>query len=90
MHMLRGGASLQWFKDMDGKLNGNPAKMAQANHSSCGKSSSPMRLAVGTDTHEPDSLKNWNDSKQFGCWQPGYWIIQIGTVKYGFEQLGSD
>jgi len=38
------GASLQWFKDMDGKQLGNPAKAAQAIIQAVESPHPPMRL----------------------------------------------
>lgn len=43
------GASLQWFKEMDGKQLGNPAKAAQAIIQAVESPHPPMRLALGTD-----------------------------------------
>lgn len=43
------GASLQWFKEMDGKQPGNPAKAAQAIIQAVESPNPPMRLALGTD-----------------------------------------
>ena len=43
------GASLQWFKEMDGKQPGNPAKAAQAIIQAVESPHPPMRLALGTD-----------------------------------------
>jgi len=43
------GASLQWFKEMDGKQPGNPAKAAQAIIQAVESPRPPMRLALGTD-----------------------------------------
>lgn len=43
------GASLQWFKEMDGKQPGNPAKAAQAIIQAVESLHPPMRLALGTD-----------------------------------------
>jgi NAD(P)-dependent dehydrogenase (short-subunit alcohol dehydrogenase family) len=43
------GASLQWFKQMDGKQPGNPAKAAQAIIQAVESPHPPMRLALGTD-----------------------------------------
>jgi NAD(P)-dependent dehydrogenase (short-subunit alcohol dehydrogenase family) len=43
------GASLQWFKEMDGKQPGNPAKAAQAIIQALESPHPPMRLALGTD-----------------------------------------
>jgi NAD(P)-dependent dehydrogenase (short-subunit alcohol dehydrogenase family) len=43
------GASLQWFKDMDGKQPGNPAASAQAIIQAVESLRPPMRLALGTD-----------------------------------------
>jgi short-subunit dehydrogenase len=42
------GASLQWFKEMDGKQPGNPAKAAQAIIQAVESPHPPMRLALGT------------------------------------------
>jgi short-subunit dehydrogenase len=42
-------ASLQWFKDMDGKQPGNPAKAAQAIIQAIESTNPPMRLALGSD-----------------------------------------
>jgi NAD(P)-dependent dehydrogenase (short-subunit alcohol dehydrogenase family) len=42
-------ASLQWFKEMDGKQPGNPEKAAQAIIQAVESSNPPMRLALGTD-----------------------------------------
>ncbi|BAY84503.1 short-chain dehydrogenase/reductase SDR [Calothrix parasitica NIES-267] len=42
-------ASLQWFKEMDGKQPGNPIKAAQAIIQAVESSHPPMRLALGTD-----------------------------------------
>ncbi len=42
-------ASLQWFKEMDGKQPGNPAKAAQAIIQAVESPHPPMRLALGTD-----------------------------------------
>ncbi|MBW4457114.1 MAG: SDR family NAD(P)-dependent oxidoreductase [Nostoc indistinguendum CM1-VF10] len=43
------GASLQWFKDMDGKQPGNPRAAAQAIIQAVESPYPPMRLALGTD-----------------------------------------
>ncbi|MEM1254213.1 MAG: oxidoreductase [Cyanobacteria bacterium P01_H01_bin.21] len=43
------GASLQWFKEMDGQQPGNPAKAAQAIIQAVESPHPPMRLALGTD-----------------------------------------
>lgn len=43
------GASLQWFKEMDGQQPGNPAKAAQAIIQAVESPNPPMRLALGTD-----------------------------------------
>jgi NAD(P)-dependent dehydrogenase (short-subunit alcohol dehydrogenase family) len=43
------GASLQWFKDMDGQQPGNPAASAQAIIQAVESPHPPMRLALGTD-----------------------------------------
>ena len=43
------GASLQWFKQMDGKQPGNPTKAAQAIIQAVESPHPPMRLALGTD-----------------------------------------
>jgi NAD(P)-dependent dehydrogenase (short-subunit alcohol dehydrogenase family) len=43
------GVSLQWFKEMDGKQPGNPAKAAQAIIQAVESPHPPMRLALGTD-----------------------------------------
>jgi NAD(P)-dependent dehydrogenase (short-subunit alcohol dehydrogenase family) len=43
------GASLQWFKEMDGKQPGNPLKAAQAIIQAVESPHPPMRLALGTD-----------------------------------------
>ncbi|WNN90825.1 oxidoreductase [Gloeocapsopsis dulcis] len=43
------GASLQWFKDMDGKQLGNPRSAAQAIIQAVESPHPPMRLALGTD-----------------------------------------
>jgi NAD(P)-dependent dehydrogenase (short-subunit alcohol dehydrogenase family) len=43
------GASLQWFKAMDGQQPGNPAKAAQAIIQAVESPHPPMRLALGTD-----------------------------------------
>jgi NAD(P)-dependent dehydrogenase (short-subunit alcohol dehydrogenase family) len=43
------GASLQGFKEMDGKQPGNPAKAAQAIIQAVESPHPPMRLALGTD-----------------------------------------
>ena len=43
------GASLQWFKDMDGKQLGNPRSAAQAIIQTVESPHPPMRLALGTD-----------------------------------------
>jgi len=43
------GASLQWFKEMDGKQPGNPAKAAQAIIQAVDSPHPPMRLALGID-----------------------------------------
>ena len=43
------GASLQWFKQMDGKQPGNPLKGAQAIIQAVESPHPPMRLALGTD-----------------------------------------
>lgn len=43
------GASLQWFKQMDGKQPGNPTKAAQAIIQAVESPNPPMRLALGTD-----------------------------------------
>lgn len=43
------GATLQWFKQMDGQQPGNPAKAAQAILQAVESPHPPMRLALGTD-----------------------------------------
>jgi len=43
------GASLQWFKDMDGKQLGNPRSAAQAIIQAVESPHPPMRLVLGTD-----------------------------------------
>ncbi len=43
------GASLQWFKQMDGKQLGNPRSAAQAIIQAVESPHPPMRLALGTD-----------------------------------------
>ena len=43
------GASLQWFKEMDGQQPGNSAKAAQAIIQAVDSPHPPMRLALGTD-----------------------------------------
>jgi NAD(P)-dependent dehydrogenase (short-subunit alcohol dehydrogenase family) len=43
------GASLQWFKEMDGQQPGDPAKAAQAIIQAVENPHPPMRLALGTD-----------------------------------------
>jgi NAD(P)-dependent dehydrogenase (short-subunit alcohol dehydrogenase family) len=43
------GASLQWFKQMDGQQPGDPAKAAQAIIQAVESPHPPMRLALGTD-----------------------------------------
>jgi NAD(P)-dependent dehydrogenase (short-subunit alcohol dehydrogenase family) len=43
------GASLQWFKEMDGQQPGDPAKAAQAIIQAVESPHPPMRLALGTD-----------------------------------------
>ncbi|MEI2577661.1 oxidoreductase [Scytonema sp. PRP1] len=43
------GASLQWFKDMDGQQPGNPAASAEAIIQAVESPHPPMRLALGTD-----------------------------------------
>ena len=43
------GATLQWFKEMDGQQPGNPAKAAQAIVQVVESPDPPMRLALGTD-----------------------------------------
>ncbi|KAM3099094.1 oxidoreductase [Phormidesmis sp. 146-12] len=43
------GASLQWFKEMDGQQPGDPAKAAQAIIQAVESPDPPMRLALGTD-----------------------------------------
>jgi NAD(P)-dependent dehydrogenase (short-subunit alcohol dehydrogenase family) len=43
------GASLQWFKEMDGKQPGNPAKAAQAIIQVVESPHPPLRLALGSD-----------------------------------------
>jgi len=43
------GASLQWFKEMDGKQPGNPAKAAQAIIQAVESPNPPMRLTLSTD-----------------------------------------
>ncbi len=43
------GASLQWFKDMDGQQPGDPAKAAQAIIQAVESPRPPIRLALGTD-----------------------------------------
>ncbi len=43
------GASLQWFKEMDGQQPGNPAKAAQAIIQAVENPTPPVRLALGTD-----------------------------------------
>lgn len=42
-------ASLQWFKEMDGRQPGNPAKAAQAIIQAVENPHPPLRLALGTD-----------------------------------------
>ena len=42
-------ASLQWFKEMDGKQPGDPAKAAQAIIQAVENPHPPLRLALGTD-----------------------------------------
>lgn len=43
------GASLQWFKEMDGQQPGNPAKAAQSIIQAVESPEPPMRLALGSD-----------------------------------------
>jgi NAD(P)-dependent dehydrogenase (short-subunit alcohol dehydrogenase family) len=43
------GATLQWFKQMDGQQPGNPAQAAQAIIQAVESPHPPMRLALGTD-----------------------------------------
>jgi NAD(P)-dependent dehydrogenase (short-subunit alcohol dehydrogenase family) len=43
------GATLQWFKQMDGHQPGNPAQAAQAIIQAVESPNPPMRLALGTD-----------------------------------------
>jgi NAD(P)-dependent dehydrogenase (short-subunit alcohol dehydrogenase family) len=43
------GASLQWFKAMDGQQPGNPAKAAQVIIQAVESPNPPMRLALGSD-----------------------------------------
>ncbi len=43
------GASLQWFKEMDGQQPGDPAKAAQAIIQAVESPHPPIRLALGTD-----------------------------------------
>ena len=43
------GASLHWFKEMDGQQLGNPVKAAQAIIQSVDSPHPPLRLALGTD-----------------------------------------
>jgi hypothetical protein len=43
------GASLKWFKEMDGKQPGNPRLAAQAIIKAVEIPHPPMRLALGTD-----------------------------------------
>jgi NAD(P)-dependent dehydrogenase (short-subunit alcohol dehydrogenase family) len=43
------GASLQWFKEMDGQQLGDPAKAAQAIIQTVESPRPPMRLVLGTD-----------------------------------------
>lgn len=43
------GASLQWFKEMDGKQPGNPLEAAQAIIKAVESPHPPMRLALGAD-----------------------------------------
>jgi NAD(P)-dependent dehydrogenase (short-subunit alcohol dehydrogenase family) len=43
------GASLEWFKDMDGQQPGNPAASAQAIIQAVESPHPPMRLVLGTD-----------------------------------------
>jgi NAD(P)-dependent dehydrogenase (short-subunit alcohol dehydrogenase family) len=70
------GASLQWFKEMDGKQPGNPAISGASHHSSCGKSSSTDATGIRHRCHEPDSGKTGMGQNGFGC-------LAAGDCKYG-------
>ncbi|MBW4688915.1 MAG: SDR family NAD(P)-dependent oxidoreductase [Komarekiella atlantica HA4396-MV6] len=63
------GASLQWFKEMDGKQPGNPAKAAQAIIQAVESHHPPMRLALGTDAMSLIQEKLESVKTNLDAWQ---------------------
>jgi NAD(P)-dependent dehydrogenase (short-subunit alcohol dehydrogenase family) len=63
------GASLQWFKQMDGQQLGNPAKAAQAIIQAVESPHPPMRLALGTDAMSLIQAKLESVKADLDAWQ---------------------
>jgi NAD(P)-dependent dehydrogenase (short-subunit alcohol dehydrogenase family) len=63
------GASLQWFKEMDGKQPGNPAKAAQAIIQAVESPYPPLRLALGTDAMNLIQEKLESVKMDLDAWQ---------------------
>jgi NAD(P)-dependent dehydrogenase (short-subunit alcohol dehydrogenase family) len=63
------GASLQWFKQMDGKQPGNPRSAAQAIIQAVESPHPPMRLALGTDAMSLIQEKLEWVKKDLDAWQ---------------------
>jgi NAD(P)-dependent dehydrogenase (short-subunit alcohol dehydrogenase family) len=63
------GASLQWFKEMDGKQPGNPRSAAQAIIQAVESPDPPMRLALGTDAMSLIQEKLESVKTDLDAWQ---------------------
>ena len=63
------GASLQWFKEMDGQQPGNPTKAAQAIIQAIESPNPPMRLALGTDAMNLIQEKLESVKTDLDAWQ---------------------
>lgn len=63
------GTSLQWFKEIDGKQPGNPAKGAQAIIQAVESPNPPMRLALGTDAMSLIQEKLESVKTDLDAWQ---------------------
>jgi NAD(P)-dependent dehydrogenase (short-subunit alcohol dehydrogenase family) len=77
------GASLQWFKQMDGQQPGDPAKAAQAIIQAVESSHPPMRLALGTDAMSLIQEKLERVKTNLEAWQ------QV-TVSTDYPEQGND
>lgn len=63
------GATLQWFKQMNGQQPGNPAKAAQAIIQAVESPHPPMRLALGTDAMSLIQEKLASVKTDLDAWQ---------------------